>query len=56
MPMDIPDNIGRPDPETWLVDDAARAAWAAGEAMSAEEIVAYALKDPADEGPAGRFA
>jgi predicted ATPase/class 3 adenylate cyclase len=45
-----PEDLGRPNPERWLVDDAARAAWAEGEAMSTEEIVAYALKDPADEG------
>ncbi|HEX2267553.1 MAG TPA: hypothetical protein VHI97_05040, partial [Actinomycetota bacterium] len=45
----VPDEIGRPDPHAWVVDDAARAAWAEGEAMSVDEIVAYALKDPADE-------
>jgi predicted ATPase/class 3 adenylate cyclase len=49
----VPQDIGRPDPQDWLVDDASRAVWAEGEAMSVEEIVAYALKDPADEGPAG---
>jgi predicted ATPase/class 3 adenylate cyclase len=48
----VPEEIGRPDPRAWLVDDSARAAWAEGEAMSVEEIVAYALKDPADEGVA----
>jgi tetratricopeptide (TPR) repeat protein len=47
----VPQDIGRTDPQDWLVDDAARAVWAEGEAMSTEEIVAYALKDPADEGP-----
>jgi len=52
----VPQDIGRPDPLDWLVDDAARAVWAEGEAMSIEEIVAYALKDPADEGPANTSA
>ena len=47
----IPQDIGGPDPQSWLVDDDARAAWAEGEAMSTEEMVAYALKGPADEGP-----
>jgi predicted ATPase/class 3 adenylate cyclase len=42
--------IGAPDPETWLTDDAARAVWQEGQAMSVEEAIAYALKEPAAEG------
>jgi hypothetical protein len=41
---------GRPDPKGWLTDDAARAAWQEGDAMSLDEAVAYALKEPEAEG------
>lgn len=39
---------GLPDPEDWLVDDGAQAIRAEGGALSVDEAVAYALKEPED--------